>query len=581
MNNLPRVEYRGPARRRRPRGPVRRGRPRGMVLFVVTIVVAMVTLSAYGFLVMTQTEDRAALQRADQLQSQQLAGSGIEYARAWAAASRAQRAFWGDARGNDPMFQGLVVDIDPAGSRHGRVSLLAAFYRPPDPLPRYRFGLQNLSARMPLETLLVLDQVAENAGRSALMQLPGMTEAIADSLLDWMDSDDERRQFGAESEFYLAQDPPRQPPNRVPDRLEDLLAVRGVTRDQLIGLVPSQAEIVTSQFGSSAGGDPGMGGDPAGMEGAGQGLAPMPGSAGGRGAPRVTPWAWYLTTLSAERNVAHDGRPRIALNQEDSRRLRQELSLFFDEGLVNFVIAARRYGISRRPTGEVSDEGVPQDDSSGPAQAAFESPLDLVDAVVTIPDPSGDKNASKSYRSPLRSERTSDGNLLVQFCDRVTTETRSRLRGRVNIMEAERAVLAMLPGWTTEQVDRLMTSRTQQPAGEANRLHASWLLAEQVVDLPAMRRLWPYLTTGGDVFASQIVGVYDEQSPVMRCEVVVDGTRETVPVVRYYDLRRLGRGFASASLRAPESARAASGVEPPGSALLRQASPGARFGDQP
>ena len=554
--------------------------PRGMVLFVVTIVIAMVTLSAYGFLLMTQTEDRATLQRSDQLQVQQLAGSGVEYARAWAAASRAQRQMWGGARDNGPMFQGLVADIDPAGVRHGRVSLLAAFYRPPDPRPRFRFGLQNLSARMPLETLLTLDQAVPDSGRTALMQLPGMTEAIADALLDWMDSDDEKRQFGAESEFYLTQDPPRQPPNRVPDRLEDLLAVRGVTREQMLGIMPAEGEIVASQYGGLGGAGGGAMEPDADQAGAAP-VASQPIGASGRGAPLVTPWAWYLTTLGAERNVAHDGRPRIALNQEDLSRLRQELSVHLDESLVNFVIAARRFGVTRRAPGEVSDDPVPQEATTGAAESTLETPLDLVDAIVTIPDPSGDKNASKSYRSPLRSDRSGDANLLVQFCDRVTTETRSRLRGRVNIMEADRGVLAMLPGLQSEQVDRLVTARTQQPAGEANRLHAAWLLAEQVVDLPAMRRLWPYVTVGGDVFTTQVVAVYDEESPAMRCEVVVDGARESLPVVRYHDLRRLGRGFAAAALRAPESARSANGVEPPGSALLRQASPATRFGDQP
>ena len=48
------------------------------------------------------------------------------------------------------------------------------------------------------------------------------------------------REFGAEAEFYLGLEPPRQPPNTLPTLLDQLLAVRGFTPNNCSGLEPYQ-----------------------------------------------------------------------------------------------------------------------------------------------------------------------------------------------------------------------------------------------------------------------------------------------------------------------------------------------------
>ena len=67
------------------------------------------------------------------------------------------------------------------------------------------------------------------------MSLPGMTDEVADAILDWIDPDDTPRQFGAEAETYRTLGVPYSPRNGVPQCLEELLLVRGVTRDLLFG----------------------------------------------------------------------------------------------------------------------------------------------------------------------------------------------------------------------------------------------------------------------------------------------------------------------------------------------------------
>src|SRR5690606_38691018 len=69
-----------------------------------------------------------------------------------------------------------------------------------------------------------------------LLALPGMTEDVADAILDWLDADDEPRPLGAEFEdYYLNLQPAYKPANGPIDSIEQLLLVRGVTPQLLFG----------------------------------------------------------------------------------------------------------------------------------------------------------------------------------------------------------------------------------------------------------------------------------------------------------------------------------------------------------
>ena len=98
-----------------------------------------------------------------------------------------------------------------------------------------RYGLENESARLNLNTVLLADQLEEDGGRKMLMTLPGMTEPIADAILDWIDPDDEPRMLGAEREYYSALSPAYAPRNGPLGSIEELLLVRDVTPALLFG----------------------------------------------------------------------------------------------------------------------------------------------------------------------------------------------------------------------------------------------------------------------------------------------------------------------------------------------------------
>ena len=81
---------------------------------------------------------------------------------------------------------------------------------------------------------------AESLGR--LLRNSGVTDieavaTIVDSVLDWLDADDLRRLNGAEAEHYASLPEPYRPRNGPFEALEELLLVKGMTRDIFYGNV--------------------------------------------------------------------------------------------------------------------------------------------------------------------------------------------------------------------------------------------------------------------------------------------------------------------------------------------------------
>jgi general secretion pathway protein K len=60
-------------------------------------------------------------------------------------------------------------------------------------------------------------------------------EEIADAILDWRDADSLKRLHGAEADFYLGLPEPYAPKNGKFDSVDELLLVRGITRDLFFG----------------------------------------------------------------------------------------------------------------------------------------------------------------------------------------------------------------------------------------------------------------------------------------------------------------------------------------------------------
>ena len=217
-------------------------RSRGMVLIIVVVVIFMISLAGLSFVTMMNVEYKAVQFDGDELQLQQIAGSGTEFLKVFLDRSRREQDEAGGTWNNPGLFRGVPAYEDLQTRRRGRFSLLSP-RTGEETAERARFGLDNESVRLNLAMLLGMGCRRPGAGREALMNLPGMTESIADSILDWIDVDSTPRQFGAEADYYQGLQLPYSPRNGVPQCLEELLLVRGMSRDLLFGPdgLPSRA----------------------------------------------------------------------------------------------------------------------------------------------------------------------------------------------------------------------------------------------------------------------------------------------------------------------------------------------------
>jgi len=147
------------------------------------------------------------------------------------------------------------------------------------------------------------------ASKEMLMALPGMTEEMADCLLDWVDADDETRPFGAESDFYQTLDPPYDAANQALSRLDEVLQVKEWTPGRL--------------------------------------YRPQ--------APEVSDLALadLLTVHSGERDVSGTGEARLNLNSATERQIRGRLEPLIGELAVAGLLSYRQQHGTFRSLGEL------------------------------------------------------------------------------------------------------------------------------------------------------------------------------------------------------------------------------------
>lgn len=613
-----------------------RTKRRAMILIVVLVVVTMLTLAAYTYVSLMRSHRESSVQTNRQLQARLMVDSGTDYVRTFLMQNLDAQLQAG-GRYNNPSFKQLPIinDLDP--NFRGYATIVAPALDDEGNLAGIRYGLEDESGRINLNTLLQIEkqlgggaaagassgnsgsgptssaaaaaagggsaaggsaagaaaagaaavggnasggaaqQVAgmlqsggvqsgglqsaaagalaggamgdmTNPARKLLMALPGMDAAIADAILDWIDEDDEAREYGAESAYYSTLDPPYAPKNGPLDTVEELLRVRGVTPEMLFGtdanrngqidpneiatgaqnlaLGPSSS-LTTSGFGNSTTNN----------------AMSMPTGSLDRG------WASYLTLHSRERNMTPEGQPRIYLNNPDLQMLYDELAAVFPQEWATFIVAYRQGGpASGGSTGtQMQTAAGQQIDFNLQAKANLSQVLDLVDAVTQV------KFAGLSQgmmvQSPFTSQIGAMNVYMPQLMDYVTVNPSPTVPGRININQAPASIIRGIPGMDSTVADQILSARTAEFETEKpNRRHETWLLTEAHVTLQQMRMLQPFITSGGHVYRAQVVGYFQSGEAAARSEVIFDATGHLARVVLWRDMSHLGRGYALETL---------------------------------
>ncbi|WP_145360428.1 type II secretion system protein GspK [Alienimonas californiensis] len=561
----------------------RLGRRRtGSVLLAVLVLVLLLTFGVYGFTERMLAEKAAANAHGISARSRACADSGVALALALVDEGTAFPADPPPIYHEPAALRGVLVSPsdDPLGN--GRFTVFAPVEGDPTGT-QLRFGLIDESGKLDVNGLLNLtvrdQELTESQQRDLLMGLPGMTEAIADAIFDFIDEDDDLREFGAEFEDYAALNPPRSPRNGPIDSVDELLLVQGVTPALLYGEDANRNGLL----------DPG--------ENDGEATYPPD---NGDGLLDVG-WTAYLTVHGGEPNLNADGEEKIDLNDGVLTDLFDALEEAFDTETAQFVVAYRLAGPldpenssdSLDPNADVDallEEGLDEEgnptvptateqeqvdamagalagliggadeeatvtragmDLSGGATADIGSFYDLVDRDVDV-EVDGELT---TLISPFQSGALLDQ--LPTILQTVTTFDTEIIRGRVNVNQARVGALLGVPGMTQGLAESIDAARMIGADGEARpdlhaqRLTPFWLYTDGLADLPTLRRLDPFLTARGGFFRVRSIGYVEGGGPAVRVEAVIDGTTSPARVVEMRDLSDLGRGVPRAMLAAP------------------------------
>jgi hypothetical protein len=497
---------------------------RGSLLIVVLVTIVMLALAAYTFTSLMMTEDEASRLIARQVQSKYLVDSGVDYCRLFLATDQRTLREKGGIWDNATSFQAVPVGVDPSNPNYvGRFSVICSSLDDEGNPEGYRFGLTDESAKLNLNTLTFADNWSPGGGRQLLMGLPDMTEEIADSILDYIDSDTEAREYGVESSYYEGLAPPYSAKDGPLDSVDELLNVRGVTPQLMFGLDSNRNGLVDNEE----------------MAGANVGsLAP----------DMLLGWANYLTLHSKESNLNAEKLARVNLNNPDLEQLYTDLRSSFNDEWCKFIIQYRQNGAYTLQEGDADpvNATVPFEiDFAAESTTTFTQILDLVDAYTTAPNPD-DASTPLILRSPIRMENI--GFTLPVLMKSATTFEGEVIPGRLNVMQAPRRLLSSVPGMTDEILDQIIQKREfelDDPDGaDQNRQFETWLLAELLVDLNTMKIMLPFLCAGGDVYMAEVVGYFDDGVGTSRAEVVVDTTVPIPRVLFWRDKSHLQSGYS-------------------------------------
>jgi type II secretory pathway component PulK len=499
-----------------------------VVLIIVLVVVAVLALAAYAFHDVMLSENEVTQMAGRQIQAYSLAASGVADLQVSLMQDAATQAEAGGLYDNAAKFQAVTVVQEEGETDIGRFTVIAPALDADGNPSGVRYGLEDESARVNLNALTTMETQSkalgqETAGRDLLMALPGMTEEIADAILDWLDEDEEPREYGAEADYYASLSPPYAPKNGQLETVEELLLVRGVTPQLLFGADVNRNGMI----------------DAGEMEQSG--MAAMDTET-----TITTGLAGQLTLYSKENNVNPEGSPRVKLNEDDMQTLYDSLAAVLPEEWATFIVAYRQQTelYTGSEAGELYSSG--ELDLTQPGKTKLNQVLDLIGKKVQVKF----KGAEKAVvlQSPFAEDLVSMSTYMSQLMDQVTIAD-TVIPGRININQASRDVLAGIPGMSDEIVEQIVGQRNPDPGADAANLgHETWLLTEGLVTLDEMKTLMPFVCAGGAVYRAQVIGYYDDGRAASRLEVVLDATQQPVRVLLWRDISHLGRGYALETL---------------------------------
>ncbi len=466
-----------------------RGRSRGLILPVVLVVLLLLSLLTASYAFHVQADHSAGMAMSQRLQCRLAAEAGVQAVRHMLRTERDNPQVWYH---NPVRFdQALVWSPNATDQNLGkgelnedsedrvgyRFSIVAD--NPIDDETLVRYGVTDESAKVNInfaseEQLLSLIAPLITDGREPL--------ELVHAIMDWRDSDDEQREFGAEGLYYGTLPTPHRAKNAPFETVEELLMVKGMTGQLLYGEDYDRNGLLTPNEDDGETSFPMDNGDGF-LE---RGLLP------------------YITVYSHDFNVSNDNKPRIYMFTDEAKIRPRLEEVFNDQQVVDFLIGATR------------DRGTAK---------TYTLALYLEDRTID--------NILQS--SPLR------GDAVAKLFDNCTLNQAPEQYGLININTAPPRVLATIKGLPPEAIPMIMQKRATVTGPIKSTI--GWLLTEQILDFHTFSFVENQITARGRQFSIESIGFADHVGVFSRLQVVVDMRGPLAQIVYHRDLTRLGLAY--------------------------------------
>ena len=449
-------------------------RTKASILVGLLWCLALLSVVVIGLLHSARMDLNVVKNHGDRIQARYLALAGVEKAKALLYHDMLKR------RGAALNHTGQLYD-DPREFRD--VAFGRGSFRVIRPMPENGemiYGISDEESRLNLNVA-----TPEN-----LTKLTGMTPDVIAAILDWRDGNNAVTPNGAEADYYASLQPPYLPRNGPFQTTRELLMVRGVSRQLLLGDDLEQNGL---------------------LEPDGNGEPPL---SRDRGVLRDPGWAALLTVNSAVNNQSASGKNRVDIQTATEGSLTSIKGI--TPQIAKAIIATRD-------------------------QNKFESIAGLLDVAETQNQsnqagnppnrPGPTRSPSPGGSSGPTGPRLISEELFIDIADEVTVVSDNHQPGVVNINTASLEVLTCLPGIEPDLAQAIISYR--KSSGYFPNIAA-------VLKVPGMnreifKRVVPQLTARSETFRIISEGKVASTGARQCIEAIVHIERYTIDTLAYRD----------------------------------------------
>jgi competence ComEA-like helix-hairpin-helix protein len=446
-------------------------RKRGSILVGLLWCVVLLSLVVIGVLHMARMDLMTTKNFGDKIQAHYLALAGIEKAKALLyheahQRTRSERNHSGELYDSPDQFRDITL---------GR-GIFRVFRRArPDEGGGVIFGVADEESRLNINT----------ATAAEFTQLEGFTTNLAVAVIAWRGGGDVRAQTSGavDADYYASLRPPYQPRNGPFQTVREMLMVRGMPPDLLLGNDLYQNGLLDDMDESESGS-----------------------VSGSQSGPVDSGWAGIMTVDSVDNNVSAAGQSRVDVQTADEPALTGVRGI--TPQIANAIIQYR-------------------------GQHQFHSVADLLD--VTPPQNQNRRGGPNQRNQPVQpasnpsGPKVIDEDLLMDIADDLTASSDQEETGLVNINTAGLEVLACLPGLTRELAQAIISYR--QSAGFFPNI--AWLLKVQGINRQIFKQVGPMVTARSETFRILSEGKVKSTGARQRIQVIVHVGLDDIQTLSY------------------------------------------------